>query len=576
MKFETMAALEQRRLLSVSAHIRLLGNTDVIQAGQSVHVNALPSKSGAGTNFGKGDAITSRIAWSFGDKHGAYNKLPGFTAGHVYEKPGTYKLTLRITDPTGESDTASRIIKVVSAKRRAIYVNPWGNDRNNGGTPDTAVATVARAQQLLSDSTALYFRSGMTFKMKHALSLPFKNVIVGAYGKGKTPRIRLDNPSRFAPMFLFSNSSRQITIENLYLYAKGSAHGEGIRPDGTNITIKGIDFENLDSAIMASGAPTGLLAYNNVAGPTRSYFAYVKGSDQAFLGNIVSDSTEQHNIRIYGSRILCYGNDMTNYPDGSSLATLRVNNGADIYWSGNILRAGQVLIGPLGPASAGATADESVNTVVVENNRWKEVKGHWSIHDRIDINPGTSSVMIRNNYIDATNANAISATTSARQVFSTGPVHRTVKNVHVISNTAVNPGATGSFLSVAGVQTNAITLKDSLYVAPDLHVGPFSTAAVRVVGRPDLKNFTSVSAGGGIQGNVWNLPSGAYAHGVNYVSDNNAGDSGYRTPSEWSADFPGQVKKDHFEKVLARDLNANGRPKKKSMASFAGAVAFAL
>ena len=571
-----MTALEQRRLLSVSAHIRLLGNGDAIQAGQSVHVNALPTASGLGTSFGNGDAITSHIQWDFGDKHGAYNRLPGFNAAHVYDKPGKYKLTLRVTDPTGQTDTASRIIQVSPATRRAIYLNPWGNDRNNGKTPDTAVASLARAKQLLGDNTALFFRSGMMFKMKNALSLPFSNVIVGAYGKGKTPRIRLDNTARYAPMFLFSNSSNQITVENLVLYGKGRAHGEAIRPDGTNITIKGCDFENLDSAIMESGAPTGLLVYNNFSGPTRSYFAYVKGTDQAFLGNTVRDSTEQHNIRIYGSRILCYGNDMTNYPDGSSLATLRVNDGANIYWSGNILRAGQMLVGPLGPASAGATAKDFVNTVVVENNRWKEVKGHWSIHDRIDINPGTANVMVRNNYIDATDANAISATTSATHIFKTGPVYRTIKNLHVISNTAVNAGKTGSFFSVAGVQTNAITLQDSLYVAPDLDIGPFATAAVRVIGRSDLLNFTSVASGGGIQGNVWNMPVGANSHGVNYVSDAHAGDTGYRTPAEWSSDFPKQVKKDHFQRLLARDLNAKGRPKKKSMASSAGAVNFAL
>jgi hypothetical protein len=35
----------------------------------------------------------------------------------------------------------------------------------------------------------------------------------------------------------------------------------------------------------------------------------VRGTDQAYIGNIAGDSREQHNIRIYGSRVLAYGND---------------------------------------------------------------------------------------------------------------------------------------------------------------------------------------------------------------------------------------------------------------------------
>ena len=95
MGFHLMTALELRRLFSVSAHIRLLNNESTIEAGQSVHVNALPTAKGVGTSFGSGDAITSHIEWNFNDPSGAYNHLPGFTAAHVYEKPGKYKVILR-------------------------------------------------------------------------------------------------------------------------------------------------------------------------------------------------------------------------------------------------------------------------------------------------------------------------------------------------------------------------------------------------------------------------------------------------------------------------------------------------
>ena len=62
-----MTALEPRRFLSVSAHIRVLGNETTIPAGQSIDVSAMPTKSGVGTSFGSGDAISSQIVWNFGD-----------------------------------------------------------------------------------------------------------------------------------------------------------------------------------------------------------------------------------------------------------------------------------------------------------------------------------------------------------------------------------------------------------------------------------------------------------------------------------------------------------------------------
>ena len=70
-------------------------------------------------------------------------------------------------------------------------------------------------------------------------------------------------------------------------------------------------------------------------------------------------------------------------------------------------RAGQMYVGPLGPKSAGSTADQAVNNVVIENNRWTEVKKHWSSNDRLSIHAGTSNVTVRDNYFQATNSSAI-------------------------------------------------------------------------------------------------------------------------------------------------------------------------
>jgi hypothetical protein len=567
---EFFSALESRQLLSaVSAHIRLIGS-DVIQAGQSISVDALATGTVAGSNFGTGgSAITSEIKWNFGDASGSFNRVVGFNAGHVYNKPGKYKLVLRVTNESGKTDTASRTITVKAAPKASIYVNPWGSDKNDGSTPDAAVATIGRAEQLLTDNSNLYFRSGQTFQTNSSINLPFSNVQIGAYGKGKSPSIQLMKGNNETSILTLGTDASNVSISNLLLEGnpKAPAFGEGIYAAGANITIKGIEFENLYTAIQASGTPRGLVVQNNDAGVLNGYFAYVRGSEQAYMGNIAGDSTAQHNIRIYGSRILCYGNDLTNLPQGSSLATLRVNDGSDIYWANNVLHGGQMLIGPLGPENPGAQESASVNTIVVEGNKWEDVPGHWSNHDRVEINPGVANIMIRNNIIDGTNATAISATTSQTQTFSTGTTVRTINNLQIVDNTDLNTGTTGAFLAVNGTENNSITLKNSLYVAPNMDIGPNTAAAVRVTGQNDLSNFTTLAEGGGISGNVWNLPAGAASEGVNYVGTGALGSTNYRTPTEWASDFPGIVSHDTFEGLLIDDLNRNDAPPKDSTAS---------
>src|SRR5437773_2655329 len=155
-------ALEKRQLLSVAAKIRLLGNESTIYASNTVHVSAVPTKAGIGTSLGAGSPLTAEYSWDFGDRTAGsdYNRLPGFNAAHVYDTPGTYRLALHVTNELGESSTSVRMIDVLPSNRHAIYVNSRGDDHNDGLSALTAVRTMKRAQQLLTDNTDLLFRRG--------------------------------------------------------------------------------------------------------------------------------------------------------------------------------------------------------------------------------------------------------------------------------------------------------------------------------------------------------------------------------------------------------------------------------
>ena len=79
-----------------------------VPAGNAIHANALK------TTLKVGDVLGAKYEWTFGDPSGKYNKLTGFNAAHVYDTPGTYTLTLKITNEAGKVSLATRQITVAA------------------------------------------------------------------------------------------------------------------------------------------------------------------------------------------------------------------------------------------------------------------------------------------------------------------------------------------------------------------------------------------------------------------------------------------------------------------------------
>ncbi len=362
-----------------------------------------------------------------------------------------------------------------------------------------------------------------------------------------------------------------------------------IQPGGTNLVVRNCNFQNLDDALNCNLNPVGVFAMDNTSGVLKEYFSYIKGSDHVYVGNTVGDSAVQHNFRTYAVRVLCYGNDVTNIPSGSGLDTLRVNDGAWIYWANNTLHDGQIIAGPLGPDSAGSNPGSGISWLVIENNREFQVAGQWMNNNRIEIDAGVQHVVIRNNYIEATDATGISVNTRTSLTWLSSElpaspiplppvtIVKTSTDVMVLNNTVVNPdfgdgthlGKKGCFIEIDGSTTNAITLKNNLYIAPKLDTTAFSAAAVRVMSRNDLSNFVN----GGISNNDWPSPSNATTRGVNYVSDGSrTGTAAYYTPAEWASSFPAKISSEKFEPLLITDLNADLYPKSTSLAAAGAAI----
>src|SRR5207249_3748101 len=93
--------------------------------GQAIHVQALNSTLGGGT------ALTAKFEWDFGDDGSKYNNLVGFNAAHIYDKAGTYTITLTVTNEGGKSDSVTRTVSIAADNRKTIYVDANGSDSNS-------------------------------------------------------------------------------------------------------------------------------------------------------------------------------------------------------------------------------------------------------------------------------------------------------------------------------------------------------------------------------------------------------------------------------------------------------------
>ncbi len=161
----------------VGAPVPVISTMDsTLTAGNSVFVNALNSK------LTSGDWIHAKIQWDFGDPGSKYNTLPGFNAAHAYDNPGTYTITMTLTNENGKTAVTTTKVTVSAAARHVIYVSNQGNDSNSGSTPGSAIRTVARANQLVSDNTEILFARGQTFDVIDAMRLEGTNITLARTG----------------------------------------------------------------------------------------------------------------------------------------------------------------------------------------------------------------------------------------------------------------------------------------------------------------------------------------------------------------------------------------------------------
>ena len=513
------------------------------QAEHSVFVNALNSNLGAGT------PLTATYQWNFGDPNSRFNVLPGWNAGHIYDNPGTYTITLTITNEAGHSSAVSTQVTITGSSRRTLYVDAWGgNDSNPGTSPNQPLRTWQRANQLFGDNTTVLFHRGEEFDFGDTFNFNNVNVTFGAYGSGANPVMMKVNGGGSGVFFMGSRTD-QVVIENLTfdsIYKPSGTWADdinatGVYAGGRNITVRNNTFLNIEDAVDSFQSPTGLLIQDNSAPlmtGLRGYLDWMSGTDQVIIGNTVVNSTRQHVVRSSSTstnRILIAGNNFAKPSDGAGgetpKTTINIRAGTYVDIADNTLTAGTLSIGP--------DSSLPVPTAV----EWTKIDGNTIVNTQMLIHGSDHHMMISNNVIKdeiypQIEINPIDPDYSARYM----------QDITVSHNTGILQGAIGTMVQVDGqAQWGTIKINNNLLAAPNMQPGNDFSSAV-IIKAWDL-------SGEVFSHNVWAAPWAGwtgYAGGVNLISpywDVRQ----YKTAQQWTS--YSQVQDDQFRQVWVSDSN---------------------
>ena len=503
---------------------------------------------GLSSTTGVGDVTAATFVWNFGDAGGDHNVINGFTAGHVYDTPGTYTISLTVTNSAGTATTATQQVTIAAATRNVIYVDGAKGSDKNAGTASAPLQTVDAAMDKLDDNTEILFKAGQSYTVTQTYQIDSSNVLIGSYGSGTDPVLNRAGGNGLST-FTLGNDTNGVTIQHLVFNCPWAAVAEnaqapkignsGIYVGGQNNTVRDCTFLNLDDAINENKNPAGTLVEDNNAPldtGVRGYFVWVQGSEQTIVGNTVVNSTREHCIRMSDwTEVTVFDNTLANLnrqsvdPSDFSKGCIELHQGSYGYVTDNNVTDGDIRTGPLG--LWGENTSDTTSDCVIEDNQLTDTF--------VFVQGGSSDIMISNNVLHSDSSAAIVV------AGPNGPFESS--NINIINNTAVSNGTEGNFLSMQGA-VKGVTLEDNLWIAPKISPGAYGTAAVKV-GQTDLSSFTK------IEGNVW--PTGkngtGFALGGIMSIDSSTGD-GYLTDAQWLAYK--NVSDDAFEDVSLTDLSS--------------------
>jgi hypothetical protein len=214
--------------------------------------------------------------WDFGDGSEIFT---GFNAAHVYENPGTYPVTLTVTDQGGATATATTTITVMARDGRTFYVDAQtGDDANDGLSETTAWRTATYAFLGMSNlrygpGDQILFKRGQTFDLSGGqITISWNKTgygyMFGAFGEGAKPVCQYIDflaAGESKPNFITMNGggAAHITISDLEFRLRNpqdeSSYIElfmDLRNQAHSILFHRVDWRNVHKVVSLTGNVT--------------------------------------------------------------------------------------------------------------------------------------------------------------------------------------------------------------------------------------------------------------------------------------------------------------------------------
>ncbi|MDB5353607.1 MAG: hypothetical protein JWN24_60 [Phycisphaerales bacterium] len=331
------------------------------------------------------DGNGSLLSADFGDPTGLFNILRGYNAAHVYDTPGSYKLTLR---RDGQPDSIAAVTVTPDA-RPQVALPPTGD--------------LAAALGHLADNSILLLPAGATFDLKAGTPVAANGVTLRAAGPGPAPRIRrLVAPNMYSALII---TGHDVSIEGIEFDSDrplGSPNDANptnnkvgiyaLNVQGKNLLVRNCTFRNVDDAVHCQPQAQGLVVIGcTFTQELRSCGIFFDAMhDAVALGNTAAGSQNEHIARFEGAHnVLLHSNDFANH-DGKESVTIRI--GDCVALTHNTLRAWtQVSEGVVQPTTL------YCHDVLLADNHFAGLRpnGTW-----LQINPGCKDVHIDSNTFD--------------------------------------------------------------------------------------------------------------------------------------------------------------------------------
>ncbi len=346
------------------------GERLALYPGQAIHVRA-------------GGVVRT---WDFGDAGSAFDRLTGFNAAHVYDRPGDYVLR---ESPAGDAGAGAgpakpttRAVRVVAESRKEVRVERDAN------LADVLARVAARTRVVLP--------RGTLFDLKEAVRIKVSDVLLtAAEGDGPRPRIRNLASAAHTPALLvmaerFGVSGIEFDTDVPVTANNAKTSRSAIRIERGSAVVRDCVFRNVDDGVHCDPGSTGAVVQEcRFTREVRAYNVWIDGSDVVILGNAGENSVHEHNLRSNSKAakfVLIHGNEFSN-PPRMAKETITLREVEWAYVSGNTLRTGWAQIG-----LKDATADSVTRHVVFDANTLLD--GAW-----FQVNPASVDVVLCNNRI---------------------------------------------------------------------------------------------------------------------------------------------------------------------------------